>query len=60
MFRGLWYGALGLAGLGAIALLLSLLLPIMLGNAFSAVGMVVAKLAIALFITSELGRLQFR
>ena len=59
-FRVLFAGAGGLAGLAVVALLLALVVTGGLGSALSVVGVFVAKLAIALFITLELGRLQFR
>ena len=59
MFRGLWYVAAGLSGLG-LMLLLSGMLPGAVGDAFTSGGVVLAKLAIAVFVTSETGRLYWR
>lgn len=58
-FRVLFAGAGGLAGLGTILLLLTFVLPGGWSGMFSSVGVVVSKLAIALFVTLEVGRLQF-
>ena len=58
-FRMLFVLAGGLAAIGAVALLLSLL-PTALTNPLATAGIFVAKLAITLFLTLELGRFQFR
>ena len=59
-FRLLFVGAGGLAGLGAITLLLAFILPVTLSSAAASVGIVLSKLAIALFVTSAIGQIQFR